>query len=187
LDWLNRTDPNNLYPFVFVLPSGNLFVGGFIIFTFRFQLNLCVLQFTTMRPASSTQGPLIPSKHCLIFLRQLVIVRFLTLDHGTFVHRSPLVLGGRTYPLQGAAVMFPQHAPYTDPLEVLVCGGSTPGPGTALDNCVSIQPEAESATWTLERMVSLRQGQSIQLIENAAVSSRYAMHGWIARRDVPHR
>jgi hypothetical protein len=27
LDWLNRTDPNNLYPFVFVLPSGNLFVG----------------------------------------------------------------------------------------------------------------------------------------------------------------
>ncbi len=27
LDWLQRTDPNNLYPFVFVLPSGNIFVG----------------------------------------------------------------------------------------------------------------------------------------------------------------
>ena len=27
LDWLNRTDPWNLYPFVVVLPSGNLFVG----------------------------------------------------------------------------------------------------------------------------------------------------------------
>ncbi|EEB91925.1 hypothetical protein MPER_09643 [Moniliophthora perniciosa FA553] len=27
LDWLNRTDPNNLYPFVVVLPSGRLFVG----------------------------------------------------------------------------------------------------------------------------------------------------------------
>lgn len=27
LDWLNRTDPNNLYPFMHVLPSGNLFAG----------------------------------------------------------------------------------------------------------------------------------------------------------------
>jgi len=65
-------------------------------------------------------------------------------------------LGGRTYPLEGAAVMFPQHAPYTDPLEVLVCGGSTPGPGIALDNCVSIQPEVENATWALERMPTPR-------------------------------
>jgi hypothetical protein len=72
-------------------------------------------------------------------------------------HFTPLslfqVLGGRTYPLEGAAVMFPQHAPYTDPLEVLVCGGSIPGPDIALDNCVSIQPEVENATWALERMV----------------------------------
>ena len=27
LDFLNRTDPYNLYPFVIVLPSSNLFVG----------------------------------------------------------------------------------------------------------------------------------------------------------------
>jgi hypothetical protein len=27
LDWLARTDPNNLYPFVVVLPSQNLFIG----------------------------------------------------------------------------------------------------------------------------------------------------------------
>ncbi|KAF8196991.1 glyoxal oxidase N-terminus-domain-containing protein [Pholiota molesta] len=27
LDWLARTDPNNLYPFVIVLPSKNLFIG----------------------------------------------------------------------------------------------------------------------------------------------------------------
>lgn len=27
MDWLNRTDPNNLYPFLHVLPSGNIFVG----------------------------------------------------------------------------------------------------------------------------------------------------------------
>ena len=30
LDWLVRTDPNNLYPFVFVLPSKNIFVGASI-------------------------------------------------------------------------------------------------------------------------------------------------------------
>ena len=27
LDWLQRTDPNNLYPFLHVLPSGRIFVG----------------------------------------------------------------------------------------------------------------------------------------------------------------
>lgn len=27
LDWLARTDPYNLYPFVFTLPSGNIFVS----------------------------------------------------------------------------------------------------------------------------------------------------------------
>lgn len=27
MDWLNRTDPNNLYPFMHVLPSGNIFAG----------------------------------------------------------------------------------------------------------------------------------------------------------------
>jgi len=69
-------------------------------------------------------------------------------------------------------LLFPQHFPYTDPLRVLICGGSTPGPGTfaflsitvcktdyrsyaasVSDNCVSIAPEAPNATWTIERMV----------------------------------
>lgn len=59
--------------------------------------------------------------------------------------------GGRTYPLEGTAVLFPQHAPYTDPLTVLVCGGSNFG--LAIDNCVSIQPEVDGADWVLERMV----------------------------------
>ena len=27
MDWLNRTDPNNLYPFLVVLPGGGVFVG----------------------------------------------------------------------------------------------------------------------------------------------------------------
>ena len=61
-------------------------------------------------------------------------------------------LAGRTYPMEGTAVLLPQHAPYTDPITVLVCGGSNFG--VALDNCVSIQPEVENPTWTLERMVS---------------------------------
>ena len=60
-------------------------------------------------------------------------------------------LAGRTYPLEGTAVLFPQHAPYTDPLTVLICGGSNFG--IALDNCVNIQPEVENPQWVLERMV----------------------------------
>ena len=54
----------------------------------------------------------------------------------------------------GTAVPLPQFAPYTDPLEILICGGSTPGAGVALDNCVTIAPESAEPTWTLERMVS---------------------------------
>jgi hypothetical protein len=37
LDFLNRTSPNNLYPFLNVLPSGGIFVGEFEIGRF-FQL-----------------------------------------------------------------------------------------------------------------------------------------------------
>lgn len=63
-------------------------------------------------------------------------------------------LAGRTYPLEGAAVPLPLHAPYTDPLEILICGGSTVGAAEASDNCVSLQPEAAQPQWVLERMVS---------------------------------
>ena len=60
-------------------------------------------------------------------------------------------LAGRTYPLEGAAVIFPQSAPYTDHVTVLVCGGSNFGIG--LDNCVSTKPQDANPTWTIERMV----------------------------------
>ena len=63
-------------------------------------------------------------------------------------------LAGRTYPMEGSAVLLPQYAPYTDPIEVLICGGSTIGAAIALDNCISIAPEVQNPTWTLERMVS---------------------------------
>jgi hypothetical protein len=29
LDWLENTNPNNLYPFLHILPSGSIFVGPF--------------------------------------------------------------------------------------------------------------------------------------------------------------
>ena len=30
LDYLQRTDPNNLYPFLMVLPSGRFFIGNYL-------------------------------------------------------------------------------------------------------------------------------------------------------------
>ena len=46
-------------------------------------------------------------------------------------------LSGRTYPMAGSAMLLPQHAPYTDPIEIMICGGSTPA-AIALDNCFTI-------------------------------------------------
>lgn len=65
--------------------------------------------------------------------------------------------------MEGTAVMLPQSAPYTDPVTVLVCGGSTPGAAVALDNCVSTQPEAENPQWTIERMVDCNIALSIPI------------------------
>ena len=82
------------------------------------------------------------------------------LDQGTFDTVTVLpnmpgsvvsFLAGRTYPMEGAAVLFPQSAPYTNPITILICGGSNFG--VALDNCVSIQPEVNNPTWVIERMV----------------------------------
>jgi hypothetical protein len=121
LDWLQRTDPYNLYPFLFVLPSRHIFVGYYnearIISEVNFQ-TLTVL-------------PNIPG----------AVNNF---------------LAGRTYPLEGASMLLPQKAPYTDPVEVLICGGSTPFAGAALDNCVRITPEVPGAQWVIERMPSKR-------------------------------
>ena len=121
LDWLDRTDPNNLYPFMWVLPSGGIFV---------------------------------------VYYNEARI-----LDEGTFDTIKTLpnlpgsvqnFLAGRTYPLEGTGVMFPQYPPYSDPVTILVCGGSAVGNAMAIDNCVSTQPEVASPTWTIERMPSQR-------------------------------
>ncbi|KAI1394131.1 putative glyoxal oxidase [Hypoxylon trugodes] len=120
MDWLERTDPNNLYPFLSVLPGGGIFVA---------------------------------------YWNEARILDEVTFDTTKTLPNMPGAvnddLGGRTYPLEGASVLLPQFAPYTDPLGVLMCGGSTTG-GSALDNCVSIYPEAAEPTWTLERMPSKR-------------------------------
>ncbi|KAI0667510.1 hypothetical protein C8Q78DRAFT_1105323 [Trametes maxima] len=119
MDWLNRTDPNNLYPFLHMLPSGNIFVGYY-----NEARILNPVTFDTIKTLPNMPGS---------------VTSF---------------LAGRTYPLEGTAVLFPQHAPYTDPVTILVCGGSNFG--IALDNCVHMQPEAENPQWVLERMPSKR-------------------------------
>jgi hypothetical protein len=51
-------------------------------------------------------------------------------------------------------MLLPQVAPYTAPLEVLICGGTTAEPvNAALDNCVSLKPDVPGAQWSIERMV----------------------------------
>ena len=121
LDYLNRTDPWNLYPYLAVLPSGGVFIA--------YYNEARVLDEKTF--ATTKTLPNIPG----------------AVDN---------FLGGRTYPLEGTAVLMPQYAPYSDPLTVLICGGSTPYAGVPLDNCVSTQPEAATPKWTLERMPSQR-------------------------------
>ena len=121
MDWLQRTDPYNLYPFLAVLPGGGIFVQ----------------YYNEAR----------------------------VLDEGTFATTKTLPkapgavnndISGRTYPFEGTGILLPQSAPYTAPLSFMACGGSNPGPAIALDNCVTIQPEAGNPTWVLERMPSKR-------------------------------
>ncbi len=121
MDWLDRTTPNNLYPFLAVLPSGGIFVQYW-----NEARILDPVTFATIKTLPNTPGAVNDDK------------------------------GGRTYPLEGTAVLLPQIYPYTDPLGVLICGGSTVGAGNAIDNCVSTFPDAANPTWTIERMPSFR-------------------------------
>ena len=120
-DWLEETDPYNLYPFLAVLPGGGIFVA--------YYNQARILDAGTF--ATTKTLPMIPGA----------------------VNNN---ISGRTYPFEGTSMLMPQHAPYSDPLTVLICGGSNPGAAIALDNCVSIEPEAANPKWTLERMPSQR-------------------------------
>ena len=121
LDFLQRTDPYDLYPFLCVLPSGGIFIA--------YYNEARILDPGTF--ATTKMLPNIPG----------AVNNF---------------EGGRTYPFEGTTVLFPMYAPYTAPLTVLICGGSTPGAGIALDNCVTTQPEVANPKWTIERMPSQR-------------------------------
>lgn len=120
LDFLDRTHPNNLYPFLFVLPSQNILVV--------YYNEARILNKKTF--ATITQLPNIPG----------AVNNF---------------LGGRTYGFSGTAMLIPQQAPYTDPVEVLICGGSTPAKD-GIDNCVRTHPEVPGEQWIIERMPSKR-------------------------------
>jgi hypothetical protein len=119
MDWLQRTDPYNLYPFLAVLPG-----GGVLVAYYNEARILDPVTFATTRELPAVPAGVTSTK------------------------------GGRTYPLEGTMMILPQHAPYTDPLRVILCGGSTPFTGVAIDNCVSIAPENATDEWLIERMVS---------------------------------
>jgi len=120
-DYLQRTDPYNLYPYLAVLPNGGIFIAYYNEARILDESSLNTLRTLPNIPAAVNN-----------------------------------FLGGRTYPFEGSAVLMPQHAPYTNPFTIMICGGSTPGPEIALDNCVSISPEVPNANWTIERMPSKR-------------------------------
>ncbi|KAL8933372.1 MAG: hypothetical protein Q9216_006399 [Gyalolechia sp. 2 TL-2023] len=121
MDWLQRTDPYNLYPFLAVLPS-----GGILVIYYNEARILDERTFATIKTLPNAPGAV----------------------------NNPGA--GRTYPLEGTAMLLPQYAPFTAPLGVIVCGGSTIGAAIALDNCVSTTPESANPQWTLERMPSQR-------------------------------
>ncbi|KAI6783787.1 putative glyoxal oxidase precursor [Emericellopsis cladophorae] len=121
MEWLERTDPNNLYPYLAVLPSKGIFVSYW-----NEARILDENTFETIKTLPNIPGAV----------------------------NDPM--GGRTYPLEGTSVLLPQKAPYSDPLGILICGGSTEGVANALDNCVTIYPDAAEPEWVLERMPSKR-------------------------------
>lgn len=103
----------------------------------------------------------LPSRNILItYYNEARILDAITLDTKTILPTIPGAVNrpdaGRSYPFEGTGILLPQHWPYTDPLTVLICGGSTPVDGVAIDNCVSIQPEVNGAQWAIERMPSPR-------------------------------
>ncbi|EUC35845.1 hypothetical protein COCVIDRAFT_88427 [Bipolaris victoriae FI3] len=119
--YLQDTDPYNLYPFLVVLPSGGIFIQ---------------------------------------YYNEARILDEVTLDTKTILPKVPAAVtdptGGRTYPYEGTQVLLPQYYPYTDPLEVLICGGAAKNPRYGLDNCVSMAPDVAQPKWTIERMPSRR-------------------------------
>jgi hypothetical protein len=143
MEWLERTNPNNLYPFVCVLPTGGIFVAYW-----NEARILNEVTFETVKTLPNAPGAVNDDA------------------------------AGRTYPLEGTAVLLPQKWPYTAPLGILICGGSTEGVSNALDNCVSTFPEVANPVWTIERMPSFRVMPCMApLPDGTYLIANGAMHG----------
>ncbi|KAI0968234.1 copper radical oxidase [Xylaria arbuscula] len=121
IDYLENVEKINSYPFMAILPSGNIFFS----------------QYNEAR---------------LISQKDFTTTKLLPPLPGAVNNPE----AGRNYPLQGTMSLLPQSAPYTDPLTVVLCGGTTDGANFGLDNCISTQPDVEGAEWTIERMPSTR-------------------------------
>jgi len=161
------------YPSAMVMANGSiLVVGGEIANNENVQPNLEILPATGGGTVNlqflADTAPfnlypyimVLPSGIFILYYNQARI-----LDEKTFATKKQLPNlpgavndpnGGRSYQLQGTTVALPQYAPFTDPVGVMACGGSTEGGGYAIDNCVSTFPEAANPTWTVERMPSRR-------------------------------
>lgn len=163
MDWLQETDPYNLYPFLCMLPSGGVFVAYF-----NQARILDEITFATTKILPGIPGAVNAD-----------------VEQVGSIYDVP---GGRTYPLEGTMVLLPQHAPYTDPLTVLICGGGTPFGGPAIDNCVSTQPEAANPTWTIEKMVRNLHilCESKLIFKIIAIPARHVMHGSSSRWYLPN-
>ncbi|KAJ3287500.1 hypothetical protein HDU76_007817 [Blyttiomyces sp. JEL0837] len=123
LQILVDTNPFNLYPHAFTLPSGKVFLA-----------------------ANDRAEVLDPNTWA-------TLIKLPKVPGGAFSTTGDLDgTGGRTYPVSGTAVLLPFSPPYTAAATVLICGGSLGPGGTAVDNCVSTQPEVAGAQWTIERM-----------------------------------
>ncbi|KAI1203614.1 copper radical oxidase [Nemania serpens] len=121
LDYLENVEKINSYPFLSIMPSGDIFFA----------------QYNEARLISQTD---------------FSTTKMLPKMPGAVNNPE----SGRNYPLQGTLVLLPQSAPYTDPMSVLICGGTTDGANFGLDNCISTQPEVAGAQWAIERMPSTR-------------------------------
>ncbi|KAJ3103243.1 hypothetical protein HDU96_009365 [Phlyctochytrium bullatum] len=124
---LTDTLLKNLYPFAYLLPSGNLF----LLADNRAQ----ILDGDTFD-----------------LIRELPKIPGAVTGRGG----NPLGEGGRTYPNSAAGVILPIRPPYQDPLELLFCGGGTGVGKPAIENCVRIKPEVQGEDWKIERMPSAR-------------------------------
>ncbi|KAH9902185.1 copper radical oxidase [Xylariomycetidae sp. FL2044] len=121
VDYIANVEKINSYPFLAVLPSGNMFFA----------------QYNEARIISQTD---------------FSTIRMLPQMPGAVNNPA----SGRNYPLQGTMSLMPQAAPYTDPLTIMICGGTTDGANFGLDNCITMQPDVEGSEWIIERMPSTR-------------------------------